>query len=327
MKKIISWFKRKQKEQLTFILIPHSGKKTFSVHFSGLFLLSASLLAGFLILAFSWISLNYTNNQRKLVQKTNALEKTTANLKTLQGDITGSLDNMERVQNVLKQLSGDFKSQLEGKKRILLRESGDISSFDSIKKYNLQNIEEMSRVEDFANTLDTSFRPLKNLNRVLGKQRKLLTDLPTLWPLRQDSGIITQNFGPSINPFSSNWYLHKGLDIADPRGPVPIFAAGDGKVINVGYEPNGYGIFAMIRHKYGFASLYAHMRRTFVKKGQFVKQGDRIGLVGATGLVTGPHLHFEIRIGTELADPAQFLDMRNNQNTYGRIIQGLRYRD
>jgi murein DD-endopeptidase MepM/ murein hydrolase activator NlpD len=99
---------------------------------------------------------------------------------------------------------------------------------------------------------------------------------------------------------------HRGMDIAAPSGE-PVISAGDGIVIDVG-DYFFSGKMVTVDHGQGFLTLYAHLKAIDVTVGQAVRAGDVIGLVGATGRVTGPHLHFGVILGGESVDPALFLE-------------------
>lgn len=88
-------------------------------------------------------------------------------------------------------------------------------------------------------------------------------------------------------------------------------AAANGKVIERGYEAMGFGNYVVIRHAYGFSTKYAHLSKVFVNEGDIVTQGQRIGTMGNTGLSTGQHLHFEVRIGSQVVDPLRFLNVKS----------------
>ena len=100
--------------------------------------------------------------------------------------------------------------------------------------------------------------------------------------------------------------MHQGIDIGGPAG-TPIRAAEDGIVIFSDRGPGGYGVMVIVRHANGFHSIYAHNEKNLVKKGQKVRQGEAIALVGRTGRASGPHLHFEIRNRTVPKDPLFYL--------------------
>jgi murein DD-endopeptidase MepM/ murein hydrolase activator NlpD len=122
------------------------------------------------------------------------------------------------------------------------------------------------------------------------------------WPV---SGTITSPFGYRRNPFGGGMEFHQGLDIAAPMGTT-IEAAADGTVIQAGWY-GGYGNFIVIDHGGGMATGYGHCSQIFVSVGQHVQKGQAIGAVGSTGLSTGPHVHFEVRMNGKPVDPAQYL--------------------
>jgi len=112
---------------------------------------------------------------------------------------------------------------------------------------------------------------------------------------------MTSGFAMRMHPILNSWRRHNGVDYAAPKG-TPVRSVGDGIVEFAGWQ-NGYGNVIEIRHANEQTTLYAHLSRLEVKKGQRVEQGQHIGAVGATGWATGPHLHFEFRVGGVHKDP------------------------
>jgi len=118
------------------------------------------------------------------------------------------------------------------------------------------------------------------------------------WPVR---GKVIQGFGPK-----SSGGQNDGINVSVPEG-TPIKAAEDGVVAYAGSELKGYGNLVLVRHSNGFVTAYAHASELNVKKGETIKRGQVIGKAGATGNVTGPQLHFEVRKGATPVDPMQYL--------------------
>jgi len=118
------------------------------------------------------------------------------------------------------------------------------------------------------------------------------------WPVR---GRIITGFGPKTNGQQND-----GINVAVPEGTA-IKAAEDGVVAYAGSELKGYGNLVLVRHSNGFVTAYAHASELSVKKGENVKRGQVIGKAGATGNVTSPQLHFEVRKGATPVDPTQYL--------------------
>jgi murein DD-endopeptidase MepM/ murein hydrolase activator NlpD len=118
---------------------------------------------------------------------------------------------------------------------------------------------------------------------------------------------ISPDFRPAAGVISQGyWFCHKGQDIANDEG-VPVVAVADGMVRYAGWSDLGYGYMVVIDHG-SYQTLYAHLRTDPpVSTGQTISGGQAVGELGNTGFSTGPHLHFEIRLGNELVDPGAYL--------------------
>ncbi len=134
-------------------------------------------------------------------------------------------------------------------------------------------------------------------------ERAFFTDSSMIPPL--ETGVISSSFGTRISPFTGENTFHQGTDIAADIG-TPVFASKSGIVSYAGVD-NIYGNYVIIQHDNNTQSLYAHLDEFFVSSGEIVEKGLQIGTVGNTGLSTGPHLHFEIRIGRRAQDPASLI--------------------
>lgn len=173
------------------------------------------------------------------------------------------------------------------------------------------NPEVGGRISDASTTLDALTRRASRLRSsmdqaltALQRNRDRLASTPTIAPAR----------GPLSSLFSLGRYHpvlhitrpHKGIDIAARVGE-PIMAPARGIVRFAGNKGNGYGNMVEIDHGYGYVTRFAHASRLLVHTGQEVKRGDLIALVGATGLVSGPHLHYEVEIDGKQVDPLNFI--------------------
>lgn len=112
---------------------------------------------------------------------------------------------------------------------------------------------------------------------------------------------VSSGFAMRLHPIHKTWRAHLGTDFAAPTGTA-VRTVGDGVVDFAGVQ-NGYGNVIYVKHRNQHVTVYAHLSRIDVKKGQAVDQGQKIGAVGATGWATGPHLHFEFRVNGEHRDP------------------------
>ncbi len=126
------------------------------------------------------------------------------------------------------------------------------------------------------------------------------------WPV---DGRITCPYGSRIDPFSGEGAYHTGMDIAAPTG-TSVTAAADGTVEQADWT-NGYGRLVIIDHGNGYETYYAHLSRVDVMEGQSIHRGEPVGAVGTSGRSTGPHLHYEVRVGGVPINPYRFLSRGN----------------
>ena len=124
------------------------------------------------------------------------------------------------------------------------------------------------------------------------------------WPV-PDSQRITSYYGYRIHPVYKTKKFHSGIDIGIGYGK-PIVATGDGTVTLAAYN-GGYGKCLIINHGSGISTLYAHNSSLLVSKGEKVTRGQVIAYAGSTGVSTGPHLHFEVRVNGATTDPLSYL--------------------
>jgi murein DD-endopeptidase MepM/ murein hydrolase activator NlpD len=121
---------------------------------------------------------------------------------------------------------------------------------------------------------------------------------------------FTSQFGYRRDPKTGGRRMHSGVDFAAAHG-TPLYSTADGVVIHAGWQ-SGYGKLVKIRHEFGIETRYAHLSRVSVKVGQRVSRGQRIGDMGATGRVTGVHLHYEVRVGGKAVNPMTFIKAAND---------------
>lgn len=112
---------------------------------------------------------------------------------------------------------------------------------------------------------------------------------------------VTSGFAMRFHPVLQTWRKHNGIDYAAPTG-TSVRSVGDGEVSFAGWQ-NGYGNVVHIEHGRERTTVYAHLSRIDVRRGQQVQQGAHIGAVGATGWATGPHLHFEVKVNGQQQNP------------------------
>jgi murein DD-endopeptidase MepM/ murein hydrolase activator NlpD len=126
--------------------------------------------------------------------------------------------------------------------------------------------------------------------------------IPSLWPVR---GAITSRFGKRRSPYGEETEIHPGIDIRARQG-MPVTAGGDGKVVFAGRDA-GYGRLVIVEHAGDIDTFYAHLSAIYVDEGDYVRRGQALGAVGATGRATGAHLHYEVRVAGRPVDPHRYL--------------------
>jgi murein DD-endopeptidase MepM/ murein hydrolase activator NlpD len=134
------------------------------------------------------------------------------------------------------------------------------------------------------------------------RRNLLAASTPSIWPTQ---GWLTSRTGGRTDPFTGEADYHPGLDISADKG-TPVYATADGTVSQASYS-GAYGNLVVLDHQFGIETRYGHLSAFRAQRGQTVKRGELIGLVGATGRATGPHLHYEVRVNDRILNPLQFL--------------------
>lgn len=145
-------------------------------------------------------------------------------------------------------------------------------------------------------------RILDELSQAAEQRSSRWASTPSIWPVK---GWVTSGFGPRISPFTEKPAWHDGLDIgAAPN--TPVRAPAQGRITSVGYDPK-LGNMVRVDHGFGVETLYGHLAKALVKEGQRVERGDVIALVGSSGLSTGPHLHYMVKLNGQALDPNKYI--------------------
>lgn len=144
------------------------------------------------------------------------------------------------------------------------------------------------------------------LAKMIKSKEEMLASIPAIQPVaNKDLRRIGSGFGMRIDPIYKVPRMHEGIDFTAPVG-TPIYATGNGVVTTIEYGDRGYGNYVVIKHGYGYQTLYGHMSRIKAKPGQKVMRGDIIGYIGNTGKSTGPHCHYEVIRNGKKIDPINF---------------------
>jgi len=196
----------------------------------------------------------------------------------------------EQAKEILEQKLGEREERLQQIKTSRARVEGEISR----SKKEIQQLE-----KEIDKQLEESKRLESKIKTLMTKQKYVGGSMT--WPV-PSSYRITSSFGMRKHPILRKNKMHTGVDIGADKG-ASIVAANSGTVIMAHYDKNGYGNMVVIDHGGGITTLYVHASKLLVKVGDKVKSGQTIAKVGSTGLSTGNHLHFEVRVNGEPKDP------------------------
>lgn len=196
----------------------------------------------------------------------------------------------------------ELYKEVEAHKQSLEQEEKDKEVLISQLAHEIEEMEEIS--EESERQLTELAKQASALEAKKNRIKTYYTGGQLGVPLKSEYR-LSSPFGYRIHPITGKKKLHAGMDMAAPKG-TPIYAAETGVVI-VAQSWSGYGNTVIIDHGGGLWTLYGHMSEILAKKGETVKKGSKIGLVGSTGQSTGNHLHFEVRKNSEPVDPVPYL--------------------
>jgi len=149
----------------------------------------------------------------------------------------------------------------------------------------------------------------------------MLASIPAIQPVaNKDLKRMASGYGFRIHPIYKTRKMHYGMDFSAKTG-TEIYATGDGVISKVKKSKRGYGNYVKINHGFGYETLYAHMSKYIVKKGQRVKRGEVIGYVGNSGISTAPHLHYEVRKDNKKINPMNFYYNDLSPEEYEKMLE------
>ncbi|WP_294822676.1 M23 family metallopeptidase [uncultured Flavobacterium sp.] len=185
---------------------------------------------------------------------------------------------------------------------------GGVNRYKDMEGYDNSElvINTTKRLDIISKELVVQSRSLDEIARLAKDKEKLLASIPAIQPVKnEDLRMMASGFGYRSDPFTKIRKFHAGMDFSARTG-TPIFATGDGVVVVADNKMSGYGNRIVIRHGFGYETLYGHMSRFKARAGQKVKRGDVIGYVGSTGRSEAPHLHYEVHKNGEVINPINF---------------------
>jgi murein DD-endopeptidase MepM/ murein hydrolase activator NlpD len=184
----------------------------------------------------------------------------------------------------------------------------DVNRYKDLEGYDNSQLvtNTTKRIDLLRKELAIQSKSLDDILKLAKAKDKLLAAIPAIQPVRNENlKRMVSGFGYRTDPFTKARKMHEGMDFTSKTG-TPIYATGDGVVAKADNTASGYGNHIVIRHGFGYETLYAHLSKYKCRAGQRVKRGDIIGLVGSTGRSEGPHLHYEVHKNGKVVNPLNF---------------------
>jgi len=185
---------------------------------------------------------------------------------------------------------------------------GGVNRYKDLEGFNNSDllISTAKRMDILTKELVIQSKSLDEIYNLAKSQEELLAAIPAIQPIKNEQLTrMASGFGYRNDPFTKIRKFHAGMDFSAKKG-TPVYATGDGVVERADNKASGYGNHIVLKHGFGYKTLYAHLSKYNVKKGQKVKRGDIIGFVGSTGRSEAPHLHYEVHVNGKPVNPINF---------------------
>ena len=185
---------------------------------------------------------------------------------------------------------------------------GGVNRYKSLEGFNNSDMimATTKRLDIIQKQMVIQSKSLDEIAKMAEEKEKLLQAIPAIQPVNNEELTrMASGYGWRSDPFTKARKMHWGMDFTAPRG-TPIYATGDGVVKRADNRASGFGKHIRIDHGYGYLTIYAHLSKYNVKRGQKVKRGDLIGFVGSTGRSEAPHLHYEVWKDKQKINPINF---------------------
>jgi murein DD-endopeptidase MepM/ murein hydrolase activator NlpD len=299
----------------TLMLVPHSGQGIKQIHVPDFMVKGLCIFVAAFLLTSVTMLLNYSNAIYRVQAEKAELQylREINNVQVSQiqqlAHTTMTLqESMQRIHKLDREVRKMVGMEAGEAPPPVSRSSGNRS--DAANKEgarggpeNMQNVQQLTyTIEQIQRELAARESSLITLRESIATKQAQAASTPSSWPSQGD---ITSAFGYRNSPWGYGRQFHEGIDIAADWG-TPIIATASGEVVFSGWN-GGYGKMVMIDHGNGIVTAYAHNASNNVDVGQRVKKGDHIADMGSTGASTGPHVHYEVRVGGEKVNPQRYM--------------------
>jgi len=293
-------------KKLSFVLIGGSRDKLRQFNISYGLILAAAFVVAFLLTSNLILTTSYINSQvsaheaERLKMENEHLQSKYEELRSEVGDISNYYSELVEKEIVIRNIFN--LPDISNDERQLGIGGPDNYSNDQFSKALQLAHSTESEVDALIRLSHFEQEKYGEVYEMLAEKKDLLNHTPSVRPAR---GYQIRGFGMKDDPFTGYKRFHWGLDIANKVG-TPIYASADGVVKTTG-RGEDLGKYIVVKHGYGYSTKYGHLSEIKVKRGQTVRRGDIIGLMGSTGYSTGPHLHYEVIKDNQKVDPLKYI--------------------
>jgi murein DD-endopeptidase MepM/ murein hydrolase activator NlpD len=282
-------------------------KRTFieRIYRLSLFLISSVIIGAFITVLL--LNTDFIDTPKEIVQA-REIDNYELQLKVLNKkleQVESTLANIEKRDNNLYRVYFEASPIPEDQRRAGF---GGVNRYDYLEGFGSSDVivNTTERLDILTKELVIQSKSLDEIELLAKNNESLLTSIPAIQPVSSsDLKRMASGYGYRIDPFTKKRTMHWGMDFSAKTG-TPIYATGDGRIARADARAVGFGNHVRIDHGFGYVSIYAHMDKIVVRRGNKVKRGDLIGYVGNTGRSVAPHLHYEIVKDGRKINPINF---------------------
>ena len=290
-------------DNLEFVPIKNTlGNRIYRL---SLFLISSVIFGAFITIIL--FNTDFVNTPKEIVQE-REIDNYELQLKVLNKkleQVESTLANIEKRDNNLYRAYFEASPIPEAQRKAGF---GGVNRYDYLEGFESSDliVNTTERLDILTKELVIQSKSLDEIELLAKNKESLLSSIPSIQPVKSSElRRMASGYGYRIDPFTKGRRMHWGMDFSAPRG-TEIYATGDGTVSRADSRAAGFGKHVRIDHGFGYVTIYAHMDKITVTKGDKVKRGDRIGYVGSTGRSVAPHLHYEIAKDGVKINPINF---------------------
>ena len=305
-------------ETLAYEIHKISIRSRFSKGFQ-LFLLSIVVSVGYYFI--------YTSYMEMETPKMLSIRSTNAELANRLTLMNRRFEEANRVLNAMQIRDNYVYRPIFGMEEISqdVRDAG----FGGVNRYSyLEAVDRSGILTSTVMNLDQLYkktfiqsRSFDEVSQLAKRADEMALCVPAIPPVNIASRKInySSSFGYRPDPFNGTYRMHMGVDLSGPLGE-PIYATGNGKIVEISYDFFGYGNYIIIDHGFGYKTRYAHLKSSIVTMGRSVKRGEQIALMGNTGRSKGPHVHYEVIYKNRPVNPLNYYNRDINSEAFLSLV-------